>query len=120
MMGVFSFLNPSRRKMAGMVNHSSRKVNRKKSFVVRLWKSKPLCRVVVLLLILTASVYSLISKDRMPVIPHLVKDQTAAYTVYAAFDFPTKTENEPTRLVHPPLPSCLFSIKSAIPRLPMS
>ncbi len=87
MMGVFSFLNPSRRKMAGMVNHSSRKVNRKKSFVVRLWKSKPLCRVVVLLLILTASVYSLISKDRMPVIPHLVKDQTAAYTVYAAFDF---------------------------------
>ena len=66
-MGIFSFLNPSRRKMAGMVNHSSRKVNRKDSFPVRLWKSKPLCRVVVLLLILAASVYSMISRDRMPV-----------------------------------------------------
>ena len=87
MMGFFSFLNPSRRKMAGMVNHSSRKVNRKKSLAVRIWKSKPLCRIVVLFLILAASVYSMISKDRMPVIPHLVKDQTAAYTVYAAFDF---------------------------------
>ena len=86
-MGFFSFLNPSRRKMAGMVNHSSRKVNRKKSIVSRLWKSKPLCRIVVLVLILAASVYSMISRDRMPVIPHLVKDQTAAYTVYAAFDF---------------------------------
>lgn len=70
-----------------MVNHSSRKVNKKDSFVITLWKSKPLCRIITLLLVLAASVYSMINKDRMPVIPHLVKDQTAAYTVYAAFDF---------------------------------
>ena len=70
-----------------MVNNSSRKVNRNDSFFAELWRNPFLCRLFALIIVLAASVFSMLNRERMPVIPHLVKEQNAAYTVYAAFDF---------------------------------
>lgn len=87
---MLSFLQNfiAKRKMAqkGMVN-TSRKVNKKESLLSRIMKNKPLCWNVTVILVLAASVFSMMNQKRMPAVPRLVKDQVASYTVYAAFDF---------------------------------
>ena len=80
----------------GMVN-TSRKVNRKESLYSRAMKNKPLCWTVTMLLVLAASVFSMMNQQRLPAVPHLVKDQVAAYTVYAVFDFQYEDRDKTNR-----------------------
>ncbi|MEI3038523.1 MAG: HDIG domain-containing metalloprotein [Victivallales bacterium] len=97
---MFSFFQTfiAKRKMAqkGMVN-TSRKVNRKESLYSRAMKNKPLCWTVTMLLVLAASVFSMMNQQRLPAVPHLVKDQVAAYTVYAVFDFQYEDRDKTNR-----------------------
>ena len=78
----------AKRKMAqkGMVN-TSRKVNKKESLFTRIMKNKLLCWNVTMLLVLAASIFSMMNQERNPAVPRLVKDQIASFTVYAMFDF---------------------------------
>ena len=97
---MFSFFQTfiAKRRMAqkGMVN-TSRKVNRKESLYSRAMKNKPLCWTVTMLLVLAASVFSMMNQQRLPAVPHLVKDQVAAYTVYAVFDFQYEDRDKTNR-----------------------
>ena len=69
-----------------MVN-TSRKVNKKESLFTRIMKNKLLCWNVTMLLVLAASVFSMMNQERHPAVPRLVKGQIATFTVYAMFDF---------------------------------
>ncbi len=87
---MFSFIRNilAKRKMAqrGMLN-TSRKVNRKESLYRRLMNSRPAAWTVMALLVLAASVFSMMHQLYRPLPPDLKGDQPAFSTIYVQNDF---------------------------------